>query len=435
MKVDQTVIKVSGLSIAGQRLESSEEAFHAIEKYLTVPAEAQQTAQFKSGKTSEIKALENPIAREIVDAMRQSSEAHAFESAAELGENLMFRLHAMQAMTYCNTGQYDMDYFNPDIDLKPRIGSTGDTRLSKYWQFLHPRAEWDAEFAQASGTVASEAMAPDLGSTFPFRGECAGAFQMAVYFGLLTGLGRARFDDMAAKFGTLYVGPWSLASGVPNPATLYMKSAPLSDPPIPGDYMYFKNKDDYLHWAPNGFWTGLNAMYMGKDALGTRHYSGMGASWLSETNLRSSLVNAYYHDCYPHQVEDPLKQVRFTIRNILTIPTDLEASMSKNSGNSPKPGNPDAFTATGLQKAGFSEIEPGVFEQPRTALGALAKALNFHPDELRQVASSGRDNPPHKLQRGDMSAIIHYEDSNAGRNDPNAAVTAHVNLNAGAKRG
>jgi len=429
--MDKKVIGIKGLSISGQRLAESEETFHSIEKFLTVPKHIQETDAFKSGGTDEIRALENPIAREIINAMAQSSVEHAFESSIELGENIMFRLHAIRAMTFCNTGQYDMDYFNPDIGLKPRIGSAGASRLSKYWSFLYPNEEWDAEFAQNPGTVASDAIDPVLGATFPFRGECAGAFQMAVYFGLLNGLGRARFDQMAAKFGTIYVGPWSLASGAPNPATLYMQSAPLADPPIPGDYMYFKNKDDYLHWAPDGFWTGLNAMYMGKDALGTRHYSGMGASWLSETNLRASLVNAYYHDCYPHTISDPLTEVRFSERALLTIPGDLEVHMSgkEASANTTASAAP---TTDALTNAGFSETAPGVFHHAGTTLAALGKALRFHPDDLRQVASAGRRNPPQKVTQGGVTTILHYSDENAARRDPEATVTAHVNINTGA---
>lgn len=428
--MDQTVNKISGLSIAGQRIDGSDDAFHVIEKHLTVPQSKQNLDVFHGSDIDEIRKLENPIAREIIDAMKKSGQEHAFGSSVELGENIMFRIHAIQAMSYANTGQYDMDYFNPDIDLKPRLGSTDSARLSKYWAFLHPHMEWDAEFVQTAGTVPSEAIAPLIDVMFPFRGECAGAFQMAVYFGLLNGLGRARFDEMAAQFGTMYIGPWSLASGAPNPATLYMKSAPLSDPAIPGDYMYFKNKDDYLKWCPNGFWTGLNAMYMGNDALGTPHYSGMGASWLSETNLRSSLVNAYYHDCYPHTIADPQTEVRFTERCLLEIPANLEDAMSPTDTHSEQT-NANAPTPAMLNAAGFEEIAPGVHQHPGTTLGTLAKMLQFHADDLRQVTSAGRHNPPHRVTQNGVDTVIHYEDPAANLRDPGAEVTAHVNLNLG----
>ncbi|MEM9967943.1 MAG: hypothetical protein AAF755_07580 [Pseudomonadota bacterium] len=426
--MDQSTHQLGGLSIAGQQIDGSSDAFHVIEKHLTVPYERQASDTFQSGDEASIRALEHPIARQIVDAMKSSRQPHSFASSFDLGQDIAFRIHAIQAMSQANTGQYDMDYFNPDIGLKPRLGSADATRLSQYWAFLYPSQEWDAEFVQTSGTVPADAIAPVENVMFPFRGECAGAFQMAVYFGLLNGLGRNRFDDMATKFGTMYVGPWRLTNGDPNPATLFMKSAPLTNTAIPGDYMYFKNKDDYLHWCPNGFWTGLNAMYMGNDALGTPHYSGMGASWLSETNLRAALVNAYYHDCSPHTIDKPLTEVRFTERCLLSIPNDLGDTMPPIDADT-TPKSTSAPSATQLAAAGFKATEGGVHHHPGTTLGHLAKALNFHPDELRQVTSAGYENPPHRVTQNGVTTIVHYADPQADRRDPKANVTAHTKLN------
>ncbi|POF31770.1 hypothetical protein [Roseibium marinum] len=424
--MDQLVTENTGLSVAGQTLFNHDETFHEIEKHITVPEELQDTPIFKSGLVLEIRNLENPIARQIVEAMKASSSAHAFASVQDLRDNIAFRLHAIDAMTFCNTGKYDMDYFNPSIDLQPRIGSTDASRLSRFWAFLHPHAQDNAEFSQVRGTLASEAIAPMANATFPFRGECAGAFQMAVYFGLLTGLGQKRFDAMASDFGTMYIGPWSLVRGTPNPATLFMKSASLKDPPIPGDYMYFKNKDDYLTWAPDGFWTGLNAMYMGKDEMGTRHYSGMGASWLSETNLRASLINAYYHDCFPHTISNPVKEVRFTERNLLTIPAQLQAASVPSTPARDVQRGP-AFDTTRLRKAGFAMDDAGIWVHPGTTLGQMCKDLEISPDDLHQVASAGIKNPPHRYTRDGISVIIHYADPATDRRDTDAPVTAHVN--------
>lgn len=250
---------------------------------------------------------------------------------------------------------------------------------------------------------------------------------MAVYYGLLNGLGADRLDEMAAKFGTMYIGPWRVgANAAPNPATLYMQKAPLSDPHIPGDYLYFKNKDDYLKWAPDGFWTGLNAMYMGNDALGVPHYSGMGASWLSEINLRASLVNAYYHDCSPHTIDNPLTEVRFTLRAALVIPTHLENVMPEfpATGGSTAP----LPTQGSLKAEGFNEEHPGLFAKVDTTLGALAKDLGFRPDEMRQVASADFANPPHKYSRSGITVIVHYTNGTDSRQDPAAPISAIVHL-------
>lgn len=422
----------AGLTIAGTKIDNSDESFQTVEKYLTVPSERQQHPDFDSADKQRVAALENPIARQIVDAMKASDQGVKFADNSDIIDNIKLRLAAINAFANCNTGAYDMDYFDPATNLLPRIGTADASRLSEYWSFMHPAETWDAEFEQVDGTVASDAMAPIQGATFPFRGECAGAFQMAVYYGLLNGLGATRFDQMAASWGKMYIGPWSIGpKQTPNPATLFMQSAPLSGTHIPGDYMYFKNKDDYLHWAPDGFWTGLNAMYMGNDMLGTPHYSGMGASWLSETNLRAALVNAYYHDCYPHTIADPLTEVRFTIRNTLQIPVSLEQQMPES--NPQKPANSTAPTAESLKSSGFNEVAEGQFGHAGTTVGALATALGFNPQDLRQVVSAGRDNPTHKVTLNGVSVIVHYNDANAPRHDPNSAVTAHVNLAAHTK--
>jgi len=418
----------AGLVVSGSYLDNSDESFHNIEKYLTVSTINQEETAFMSSGKQEVSKLETPLARQIVDAFKASDQAHDFASTSDILDNIRLRIAAIQAFGNCNTGAYDMDYFDPSTNLLPRFGTENSSRLSAFWSFMYPADTWDAEFEQQANTIASEAMAPIFGATFPFRGECAGAFQMAVYYGLLNGLGASRFDKMAEKWGKMYVGPWRIGPDqTPNPATLFMQSAPLSGTHIPGDYLYFKNKDDYLKWAPDGFWTGLNAMYMGNDALGTPHYSGMGASWLSEVNLRASLMNAYYHDCYPHTIDDPMTEVRFTLRNTLQIPEKLENQMIKAA-----PARTTALsapTAEMLKSAGFVEAEKGQFGHSDTTVGALASAFGFKPHELRQVPSAGKDNPPHKIVVKNVTVIVHYNDENAPRFDPNSGVTSYVNLN------
>jgi len=430
-------IEFSGLSIANASFGHADEIFAKTRGILNSSDFTIKNPDFLRRHVENSERKKFSLIRQIIDAFLKSKGGYSFGSWEDFAEEIAFRLHSIDAMTFCNTGHYDVDYFDPDINLLPRLGSIGESRLSQYWSFLHPKQEWDAEFSQSAGTIASDAVAPILGNTLPFRGECAGAFQMAVYFGLLTGLGAKRFDEMAAQFGRMYIGPWSLPGNKPNPATLYMQRANLSDPPIPGDYMYFKNKDDYLKWAPNGFWTGLNAMYMGEDALGTRHYAGMGASWLSETNLRAALVNAYYHDCSPHTISDPSTEVRFTERFTLTIPTDLQVDMAEDTRTSGEPSGATAGgtapppTAAHLKSAGFTESDGGVFHHPGTTLGALAKTIGFHPDEVQQVASAGLANPSQRVTKNGVATVISYDDPHADRRDPNAAVTAHLNLNVG----
>ncbi|ANT63248.1 hypothetical protein AYJ57_22495 (plasmid) [Salipiger sp. CCB-MM3] len=424
MTIPQTPF--NGLTIAGQPVDDSEAALHEVVKHLTVPAARQSEAAFGGSDAQALRALELPLARQIVEAWQLSPRGHAFASLADALDEIRFRLAAIAAMSRFNTGAYDVDYFNPDIHLVPRLGSAGPALLSRFWQFFGPDGASEAQFAQAPDTPAAQAMAPVTGALLPFRGECAGGFQMAVYLGLLNGLGAARFDEMAAKWQRMYIGPWRIGEAeTPNPATLFMISAPLDAPPVPGDYLYFKNKDDYLHWAPEGFWTGLNAMYMGMDALGTRHYSGMGASWLSETNLRASLVNAYYHDCAPHVIDDPATEVRFTQRRLLQIPADIEAAMAE--PTTPKGGTATP-TSSALLAAGFAPQTGGVFAHPGTTLAELCAELGFAPGDLQQVRSAGIDNTPHRVMLGGAMLIVTPVDPGGSARDPGAWVRAHLRL-------
>ena len=412
-----------GLNVGGVTLDGSDDVFHEIEKHVTVPADRHGAAEFASREGAA--ALEDPLARKIVEAMKASKTGHHYADRAGLLDDIRFRIAAMQAFINFNSGAYDGDYFNPDLGPAPCMGWVPEKGVTggTFWELMHPTGAEDGEFVQKFGTGPSAALKPVFGAAFPFRGECAGAFQLAVYYGLLNGLGAEAFDKMAAKFGTMYVGPWRIGDD-PNPATLYMQKADLSDPPIPGDYMYFKNKDDYSKYAPDGFWTGLNAMYMGNDMLGTAHYSGLGAAWLSETNLRMTVVNAYYHDCYPHRIEDPATACRFIERYILTIPDQTEAKVTKTDGGGhATPPRPDPATLTA---AGFAQTDETRFDHRHTTVGDLAQALGFDPAQIRQVPSTGLGNPAHRVRLDGAWLVLDYVDANAPRHDPAARVSATV---------
>ena len=361
------------------------------------------------------------LADEIMVASVAATQAITFPSLQHFWENLLFRLGAIASMTALTSGVYDGDYYDPTLGPEPRLGTTGDSRVSQYWQFTNP-AKTDANWQQVAGSDSLAAIKPEEGHTLPFRGECAGAFQLTVFWGLLNGLGPERFSQLASQFGTMLVGDWTN-----NPATEFMaQHASLQDPPIPGDYMYFKNKDDYLEWAPDGFWQGLNAMYMGQDMLGTRHYSGMGASWMSEQNLRSSLVNAYYHDCYPHIVPCPDSEVRFTIRRLLQVPSTITKKAMPLQSDHPSKGN--VPTATTLRAAGYQSLDRETFENPRSTVNECAELFGFTALDLHQQLSSGLDNPPMRFEAPGATLVLTYHNPEDDRRNPQAVVRVIVKL-------
>jgi len=361
---------------------------------------------------------------EIIVASIAASQPIEFTSLQHFWENLRFRLGAIASMAALTSGVYDCDYYDPTVGPEPRIGTTDDSRVSQYWQFTNPK-KTDANWQQADGTEGLAAIKPQEGHTLPFRGECAGAFQLAVFWGLLNGLGPDRFSQLSSEFGTMLVGDWT-----DNPATDFMaEHGSLQDPPIPGDYMYFKNKDDYLTWAPDGFWQGLNAMYMGKDMLGTRHYSGMGATWLSEQNLRASLVNAYYHDCYPHTVNCPLEEVRFTIRRLLQVPdTITKTAMPLRSAHPSKGSVP---TTTSLQAQGYQALDRGVYENQRTTVAECSELFGITALDLHQQQCTDPDNPDMRFDAPGASIVLSYHNPEDDRRNPQAMVRVIVRLKAG----
>jgi hypothetical protein len=366
-------------------------------------------------------AIRGRLAGEIIAATMAQAEPIAFPSLQHFLENIFFRLGAVASMTALTSGAYDCDYYDPAVGPQPRLGTTDEARVSQFWQFMTPGGT-DAAWTQAANTDPLAAIMPQEGHTLPFRGECAGAFQLTVFWGLLNGLGNERFSELASQFGTMLVGPWDA-----NPATDFMaEKGSLLVPPIPGDYMYFKNKDDYLDYAPDGFWQGLNAMYMGADMLGTRHYSGMGASWLSEQNLRASLVNAYYHDCYPHIVPCPLTEVRFTIRRLLQVPfTFTKQAMPLRSAHPSKGSVP---TTASLKSGGYEAIGRDTFRNPRTTVSECTDLFGITALDLHQQPGSGLENPSMRFETEGATIVLTYQNDGDDRRNPDAIVKVMVKL-------
>ncbi|WP_417710806.1 hypothetical protein [Roseibium aggregatum] len=372
--------------------------------------------------------IQGRLADEIIVTSAAQTQPLEFPSLKHFWENLLFRIGAVASMTALTSGVYDCDYYDPATGPEARLGSTDSARVSRYWAFETPGGT-DADWQQVVTEEALAAILPQNGHALPFRGECAGAFQLTVFWGLLNGLGSERFSEIASQFGTMLVGPWT-----DNPATEFMaEKASLQDPPIPGDYMYFKNKDDYLEWAPDGFWQGLNAMYMGQDMLGTRHYSGMGASWLSEQNLRASLVNAYYHDCYPHIVACPQSEVRFTIRRLLQIPSTITKQALPLQSAHPSRGTVPTITA--LKAGGYQAVARDTYENQRTTVNECATLFGITALDLHQQQSSGLENPASRFEAPGATIVLTYHDPEAGRRDPDAVVRVIVKLKPGLTAG
>ena len=427
----------AGTFVAGTPVGDTKDDYQRYIKYVTIPLERQQSPVFEHGDQDQLRHLEDPLRRDIFDALRASQQQLIFIDLAALQNEVTLRARAIEVMTQLNPGQIDADYFDPQVGLHPRIDGTyydasgphgpvpaeGRWFNGSYWSAMDFADAWSPAFQQQGARTASQA----LHEIVPFRGECAGALQIAAFSGAMAAQGDAAFDQQNDAQG-LQIGPWG------KDVQAYLEKVAVDAAPIPGDYFYFKNKDDYLKYAPNGFWQGLNCLYVGQDALKTRRYTGLGAVWQSETELRATMKNAYGGDCYPHRVEDPATEIRFTVHARLVLPSGPAARPASGvqamaTTTAPLAARPRP-TPEQLAAAGFREHEDGVFVHDGIALADLGSTLGFQPEHLVPTISAPLDNPSHRVWLDGVHVVVDYLDPGAPRHDGRSQVRATVNLNA-----
>jgi hypothetical protein len=61
---------------------------------------------------------------------------------------------------------------------------------------------------------------------------------------------------------------------------------------IPGDWVYFRNYNDYSLWHESGLWSGEHAAYLGKDSNGRMLFSGFGLTEKTYKQMLTYMVNA-----------------------------------------------------------------------------------------------------------------------------------------------
>jgi hypothetical protein len=375
----------------------------------------------------------DPRRQHIVSAMVDAAVPFALNSFDALDQTVTLRQVAIDTLTKLNTGQIDADYFDPGAgQIHPQLGGTffnthptGQPPFSQphwsndpWWQASDLADPWGAEFDQIAGTSASDV----LSQIEPFRGECAGALQIAVLTGARAALGDDAFNVQHAS-GSLSLVPW-------DDVKMYVKVVDVAVAPVPGDYFYFKNKDDYTTYAPNGFWQGLNSLYVGADRLNTARYTGLGAVFQAETELRATMANAYAGDCFPHRVTDPAKDIRFTVHAQLVLPDASQTPATKAPrGAAAGPGAEP--TAAHLGSLGFVQTTPGVFEHAAIRMADLSAGLKLGAGRLRQSWSAPLVNPAYRV-RLSSGAVCILQPNDLGRaaHDPDTVVRAAIRMTA-----
>ncbi|NOX29697.1 MAG: hypothetical protein GXP35_06575 [Actinobacteria bacterium] len=410
-----------GISVDGVQVDRDDHYMDLL-RYVSVPEHLQRGKEFTTGTAKEVGALEDPQRRQIIDALLASNDQRIYSTREDLETEVSFRSVLLQTMNGFQTGAKDSDYLVPD-QLHPQVGGTKvakDAWDVAQWAPVDATDLWSPAWKAEANSTADGLLSPS--AIFPYRGECAGAFQICVF-----AAGYAALSEAMPSIAQLQIGDWN------SPVRAYMTEVPLGSDPIPGDYLYFKNKDDYLSWAPNGAWQGLNSMYMGRDLLGTMRYSGLGAPFLSEHTVREYLVNAYFHDCFPHKVDHPDTEARFTKQATVALPSSSPTAPVHTPPEVLKASTP---TAEDLLAAGFVAHPENTLAHQRgpASLADVAHALGFGPADLRQTASAPAFGASYQVPLGAARCVVAPADGSSDATDRDTIVVSHVHIDPTATR-
>jgi hypothetical protein len=445
----------SGLWVDGSSIGRNDAQLLSVLKFALVPKDSWALAAFKSDDIPAIFELADPFAIDVVSAMINDYLTHEFESPAELARNIALRKGVVAAMEALCSGVVDGDYTEAAVGVPPALGylenlevlwapgsATGEGVLTSPLPYEAPDAAWDhmATTSPWSGNIflqkADVALSDALNAITPFRGECAGALQLSILLGAKSALGAQALDTLSEGYGRVAIGAWRLPEGEGKKTEKTFASRFLTqvhDLPanytrggvlgVPGDYLYFKNKDDYPDLAPTGGWQGENCIYMGKDALGGPHYSGMGLAWKTEFALRMFLSNAYLNDANAaflaakragkaptdpiNIIEDEQTQVRFTARAVLRSPEAHvgEALYFETPSDIPAPLSDQDIHDALIALGGNILSEENIVVRD-VSLGAFITALKVPEANLQQRSGAGMSTLDLSLVIGAWAFVI-----------------------------
>ena len=441
------------LYIDGNPTLSDPDDLRSVLKYAVVPKEKQGDPAFRSDDPAEILTLADDLSVEIVLAMIGDTIKHEFENIEDLSANIALRKGVIGAMTAICSGEVDADYVEAVDGVPPTLGfmktlevmfdkdaKPGSGILTKDTPYISDKASWVHldEHDSWSGFMFMQnpdvALSDALRDIKPFRGECCGALQLAILLGGLNALGADKMNALQKCYGPAFLGIVYLnAKNQKKPVPTLAKQFILGDIPVdpnhapdqilavPGDFLYFKNKDDYPKLCQGG-WQGENCIYIGQDHLGRPHYSGLGLSWKTEFALRMFLGNAYFNDTneayltdrraskksdhVPHIVENPMEQVRFTIRHVMRCPPETGTSPEFILPKSGPPIRDDEEFIAVLTSLWFEPITPGHYANADIKLGKFMETLEIGDLEMSRRPSSGPNDPGLMVSLGNWAVYI-----------------------------
>lgn len=464
-----------GLWIGGKKISLNEQDLQSVVKYAIVPEDQWASAAFKSNNMGDMLSLADDLAVEIVLAMSNDSVQHTFDDAKELSENIALRTGIIAAMRDICAGGIDGDYVEVVDGVPPALGyigtleakfgrgsKSGKSVLTKELPFAPPSDAWEHIAADETWSGFRFAQNPDvplsmaLKSITPFRGECAGALQLSIMIGCLNSYGAEKLDALQASYGPAFVGAWRFPAAPDGENTTTLATQFFSEKvaipenydrgsviAVPGDYLYFQNKDDYPKLAPSGGWQGENCFYMGQDHLGNPHYSGLGLAWKTEFAFRMFLGNAYLNDTNAqhlkalnqgetpktklHIVQDAQKQIRFVMRALIRFPKKtIDEPPKFLTDAAAKYPLDDKQLQAGLEKLGFKQLSKDAFEIHKIPLGALMDTLAIGDRDLVQPPSAPFGGGPLCAQLNEWRLVIETVDTKVQHPDTADLVNALI---------
>jgi hypothetical protein len=234
-------------------------------------------------------------------------------------ENFDMRMAAISMMRRMNRAE------QPAIDFNYPVAG-GNTKIDgTFWRKgkVQPGTP-EIVFYQYRGTAFQAVSKLETTETVA---ECITAVHTAILLGAAKVVGEQRFNAMHSllrlRIGAdahVYRGGVNKHYYAPKLPSGVDRETFVRDPRnwIPGDWMYMKNKDDYINVQPGGLLSGENCLYIGKDKDGVPHFSGFGLDNKTEEGMRKALQDGYEAGGRG-KVEDAATQIRFTsLRRLAT---------------------------------------------------------------------------------------------------------------------
>jgi hypothetical protein len=272
----------SQLRIAGRVMIENDANYRCFIKYLTVPARAWGDPAFQQDQIPQIKArLEDPMRRQIFDAMSSNPNGFSFKSIEGAIENINIRVEAITFMRNI-AGIISQCHFTPAGPIIAAGKNTG-------WQAskLSP-AQIAAGLSAPSNIVLNSMGVSAHDAIASFRNDsssldCLDAVELTILEAVDCVIGAARFNAEHPE------GLQNIGLNDPNPPTAdggddapvigdthgvsifknvraVMSNVQFSMM-VPGDWAYMRNDPAYTSLPLAGGFQGENTIYMGKYAV------------------------------------------------------------------------------------------------------------------------------------------------------------------------